>query len=623
MSREQKTTGSGVDFSIDGWVVRPSRGLIQRNGQEQRLKPKVMAVLQCLAAANGEVVTRDELFETVWPGAIVSDATLSQCIVELRQALGESAKEPRLVETVPKVGFRLTRPTRPLEAPSETTAPAGGRRLVFASIAAVLVLAVVAFFVFGLYGPKKGATDDTRSYTIAVLPFVDMSPEQDQGHLSDGLTEELIHSLSQIKELEVTGRTSSFMFKDRNEDLREVAQILGVRYLLEGSVRKSGEQLRVTANLIDARSGSPLWSDTYEKQTVDYFQLQDEIAHAVTVSVGIGIGFAETRVGAVYGTGSIEAYEEAMKAYAGKFDPSRAATLKAIEHLKRATEIDPGYAFAWAALSHIYVVQRDRISDDWQQLAREYRDRAEALGAEDPVVLRFAVFKHIAFEEWDEAEQALQQLIEIYRTPLLKEHLEMTLKTGRAFESVDLARRMLLRDPLNDDLHIWLQHAYLLQERYEEALEEAEVLWELFPAAASAQEGLITALNSRDREQIQRWLDRMLDYPEVHVIYQPMARYLDDSEAALQFLRQLEPQGSAQVYPAAMWAAWHGDPELSLQFQRMMPDPWSFWAPHNRDVRKLQGFKDLLIEMGLPAYWREYGWNDFCQPVGADDFVCE
>ena len=238
-----------------------------------RIKPKAMQVLQCLAGASPEVVTRNELFDRVWPGSVVSDDALTQCIVELRKAFGDSPQHGKVIETIPKRGFRLVPDTAPVEASADDPPPPAKNKLLnwlpAAALVPIILAAVIHFNDARDAGPVAAAVPEK---SLAVLPFVDMSSESDQGHFADGLSEELITQLSRLEGLLVTGRTSSFRFQDSDEDLRTIGGMLGVRHILEGSVRRSGEQIRVTAQLIDVESGFHVWADTYDRPLCRYFR---------------------------------------------------------------------------------------------------------------------------------------------------------------------------------------------------------------------------------------------------------------------------------------------------------------------------------------------------------------
>ena len=210
------------------------------------LMPKPLAVLECLRQAGGEVVTRDQLFEQVWPGGVVSDATLTQCIVELRRAFG-----------------------------------------------AALAVALLAFGAWwyphddAVSVSDSSVQDSVLETSIAVLPFVNMSDEPGNEYFADGLSEELQNMLAKIPQLKVSARTSSFAFRNKDVTVAEIASALNVAHLLEGSVRKTGDRIRISVQLIEAKSGFELWSESYDRTLDDIFAVQDDVATSVVESLRI------------------------------------------------------------------------------------------------------------------------------------------------------------------------------------------------------------------------------------------------------------------------------------------------------------------------------------------------
>ena len=271
----------------------PRRECIRRGTGQTHIHPKPMAVLKRLATARGQVVTREELFDSVWPGAEVTDDALTQCIVELRKVFGDCARHPEVIETIPKVGFRLMLPVRFAEyserSPTDISESDWFENLrsvriprpwyvVFAGCA---LLAVV----FGLWPGSQSGTSEQPLLSIAILPFTDLTGQQDQSELADGLTVELIDALSGYPGLNVTDWVTSREFRDRSADPRIVASRLGVAFLLEGKVRKNGDHLRVTAELTDASSALPLWSGSFDWSPEAPGLIQQGVAGAILVAL--------------------------------------------------------------------------------------------------------------------------------------------------------------------------------------------------------------------------------------------------------------------------------------------------------------------------------------------------
>ena len=236
-------------ITFGSFRFEPASARLWENDAEVRLTRKAALVLAALLERPGAPVSKQELFASVWRGTVVSDDALVTCVQELRKALRDDSKQPVYIETRHRLGYRFAAPV--------TGAPAAAE-------------------------PAQAAPQKPRpeAKTIAVLPFADMSPERDQDYLCEGLAEELIDALTHIEGLRVVARTSSFQFRG-DHDLREVGGKLGVGSLLEGSVRKAGDRLRITVQLIDVATGFHKWSEKFERSASDVFAVQDEIAETV------------------------------------------------------------------------------------------------------------------------------------------------------------------------------------------------------------------------------------------------------------------------------------------------------------------------------------------------------
>src|SRR5688572_16215205 len=280
-------------FQLDGLRVDPQAGEVTGPGGSERLDRKVMGVLMYMARHAGQVVTREDLHAALWPGAVVTDDAATRCFYELRRHLRHAGGDDRyrdVIETLPKRGYRLKAAVgpatvKPAEVPSEVAKPPAARRPRRSTIAlaAAAVLATIGVAVYlsrspPIAEPPAGAA---TVHSIVVLPFLDMSAEKDQGYFADGVAEEILNRLAQSSNLRVTARTSAFALRDQALDVPQIAERLDVDYILEGSVRKSGPRVRITAQLIDARKDVHVWSRSYDGSLDDLFSFQDEIATAV------------------------------------------------------------------------------------------------------------------------------------------------------------------------------------------------------------------------------------------------------------------------------------------------------------------------------------------------------
>jgi adenylate cyclase len=288
------------------------RRIAHADGREELVEPRVMQVLVALAKADGGIVTRDELLESCWNGAIVGEDAIDRVIGRIRR-LAERFEGFRL-ETVTKVGYRLLRRDEVKAAPARADGP-----------------------------------------SICVLPFLNMSDDPQQAYFSDGMTEDVITDLSKVSTLTVLARTTSFSLRQDSAAAPELAERLGVSHLLEGSVRKAGGRVRVTAQLIDGATGAHLWAERYDRPAADIFALQDELTAAIVETLRLQLLPAERQAIEQRGTHHPEAYELYLLArryyLGGGIDFGELRQLEAIERLcRRAVALDPDYAQAWSLI---------------------------------------------------------------------------------------------------------------------------------------------------------------------------------------------------------------------------------------------------------------------------------
>jgi transcriptional activator of cad operon len=246
-----------------------------------------MRLLLCLAGHAGEVVSIDDLLNQVWSGVTVTPDSVYQAVASLRRLLGDDPKRPTYIATVPRLGYRMIAAVRPWTdesiAPAPAPRPRLRRRFTWAAGAALCLALVVAFLIYGK------VANSNRAVSIAVVPFLDLTDKMSHEIFADGMTEELIDKISKIPGLRVPPPTSSFYFKGKKISIADIAKTLGVTYVLDGSVRKSGDRVRVAARLIRADTGYVIWSETYDRPFHDLLMVQDGIAAEVTKALRASI----------------------------------------------------------------------------------------------------------------------------------------------------------------------------------------------------------------------------------------------------------------------------------------------------------------------------------------------
>jgi transcriptional activator of cad operon len=287
---------SGTSLRIGDWCVNPASGQLSRAGDSVRVEARTLRLLLCLAEHAGEVVSVEDLLNEVWAGVIVTPDSVYQAIATLRRLLKDDAKQPRYIATVPRLGYRMVARVSPWSevaaawvAAPQTRRPLGA--LLAAGAALGLALAAALLLQSGVVRGRQTATDGAAPpNSVAVLPFLDLTSQaMDQEFFADGMTEELIDRLSKMATLHVATPTSSFYFKGKNLTLREMAASLGVAYIVDGSLRKSANTLRIAARLVHASDGFIVWSETFDRPIGDELKVQDDIAGAVTQALAASI----------------------------------------------------------------------------------------------------------------------------------------------------------------------------------------------------------------------------------------------------------------------------------------------------------------------------------------------
>jgi TolB-like protein/DNA-binding winged helix-turn-helix (wHTH) protein/Tfp pilus assembly protein PilF len=451
------------------WLVQPDLNRLSDGDRVVTLEPRVMGVLVCLARRPGKIVSADKLLDTVWHGRAHDDNTVYQAVTHLRKALGDDVHQPRYIDTVSKKGYRLICPVTPVaEVPEIALHSPNGRRhrrrnlAIFAGIASIAV-AIVLTVKPELWGRLLPTDDGPRERSVAVLPFVDMSEDGSQQYLGDGVAEELIHVLSNLPDLRVTARTSSFAFRDRKEDIREIGSKLNVATILEGSIRKDGDRIRVTSQLVDIRNGYHLWSQTFDRNTTDLFSIQNEIAVAVAKTF-------EYRQLDALATDDLAARPDELQAYdfyllglhqLRKDTPSSA--MLAIQHLERAIEMDPSFARAYAGLSEGYL-DRYWFEKDQKLLVKAESAAEYALLLDDQSAEAFAALGHIKSLASDHsgAEVAYRKAVAL--NPIdFRAYWWLILeinRQGREDEAFAMVKKALELHPMSGELNSWMGGFY-------------------------------------------------------------------------------------------------------------------------------------------------------------------
>lgn len=319
-----------MKFSFDSHILDTDRRELRRNGSLVAMQPQVFDLLVHLLNHRDRVVSRDDLIALVWGGRIISDSTLDSRVNAARSAVGDNGKDQRLIRTIPRKGLRFV---GAVNGHSDTKPPPATKE-----------------------HPTALALPDRPA--IAVLPFDNMSGDREQEYFSDGISEDIITALSKLRWFFVIARNSSFTYKGKPVHMRQVAAELGVRYVLEGSVRRSGDRVRITAQLNDTSTGSHIWAEHYDRELTDIFAVQDEITDAIVAAIEPQIYAAENFRSRRKPPNSVDAWDLVMRALSHHWRVTRPDSLAAQALLGRAIAIDPnyGHALALSATNHMFGV---------------------------------------------------------------------------------------------------------------------------------------------------------------------------------------------------------------------------------------------------------------------------
>jgi TolB-like protein/DNA-binding winged helix-turn-helix (wHTH) protein/tetratricopeptide (TPR) repeat protein len=633
---------------IGSWRVDPMLDEISSGNKVVKLEPRSMRLLLYLASHPGRVVGIDELLGAVWPNLVVTPQSVYSTVAQLRTSLGDSIDVPTYIVTVARKGYRLIADVKPLEtgtppaaiplahvelpaadehltttdnalrntvaSPSSLRSARSRHGLIAIGVIAIgLILAVVLLKREGVWPrtslpPAAPTPAAATEHSIAVLPLLDLSETHDQEYLSDGLAEELTHTLSQVQGLKVAARTSTFAFKGRGDDIPAIAARLHVSHVLEGSVRKSADRLRITLQLIQTDTGFHVWSKTYDSQHAELFRLQDEVAADVVRAIDGTLIIARSNPRP---DPNPDAYSLLLQGrYYGRRN-TQADRARSIALYENAAAVDPAYALAWAWLAQGYGVQ---AAEGWIPAEigydRSRRAAQRAIALDSQLADGHAALGYVleSFDwNWPAAKIEYTRASELdpssVRAFNLSAHLAITL--GQLDKAENFLRLAEERDPLSPGPLIGLTLVFIRQGRYDEAAavaRQAETLGQQGMHAALCEILLLqhkaeSALTEVEKETNERW--RLSILPRV---YDALGRRLDADRA----LSDLIDKYSHYPYRIAMVYASRGRTDDAfewLEHARQVRDFDIMWIKTEPEFEPLHTdprFAALLTKMALP-----------------------
>jgi len=465
---------------------------------------------------------------------------------------------------------------------------------------------------------------DDRS--IAVLPFEDISPGGDQAYFGNGIADQLRLELQGLDGLRVAGRTSSIA--SAQEDSKTIGEILNVDSILEGSIRKEGNRVRITVQLTHGANGYTIWSESYDRELENIFEMQEEIATSVAGALGVRLGVGGINAFRGAGTLNVEAYE----AYLQGQDPNLTRQER-VRLYERATELDPNYAAAWSQFGlRTLATMWDSDPDQGSEIvSRAYPLvlRGMELNPESAVAQSRLAQVRGAHNDWIGGQQGHMRALELLTDrPLLESYGGVLLRTGRTAYAHEQFALAVALEPLGGPHARMSWHSSLTQGRFAEAKEISNIQG----AANRIENNLDIALNEGDPEKVRAAMQATTKTNvTANALYVPVLAELESPERVLTILRDVYQDENLQwprkLHDIAMVAAYFGDPQFALKVKgqevrastvRMA----AIWYPVMSEVRQLPEFKKLVTDINLVEYWRAYGWADACRPLGDNDFTC-
>ena len=610
--------------------LHPAERQLLIDGVAVPLGARAFDVLSTLVAHHGRVVSKDELLAAAWPGLVVEENNLQVQISALRKLLGTGA-----IATIPGQGYQFTAALDDGESVLPIPAPAPGveearepheadtapppvapGRWSWRMTIAVSLLAMAAIAVgtcSHTRTPAQGSAGGAPAgSSIAVLPFADLSEKKDQEYFSDGLSESLIDQLTQIPNLRVPARTSSFYFKGRSEDITQIASKLRVAHVLEGSVRKSGNTIRVTAQLIRADNGYHVWSETFERNLTDIFTVQDEIANSVVGAL---------RLTMLPGSGQPEPAPASIDAYTlllqGRFAAARSSAIdmrRAVDLFEQSVRLDPNYAPAWSEIASArrwLADYADPAPDENVARARAAVQKALAL---NPNLVQAHIVLAVIHQNYDfdwgktEAEIDTAVRLEPNGVPALALQGFRSYVSGDLDTAIPRLTAVLDRDPFNAGNYRFLALALSASGSLEEAERMMRRGLELSPRMEAghftltrillARHAFAEAVAAAQQESVSLYRRTALA-----VAYQRAGR---EAEARAQLAELIERDAAGAAYQIAEVQAALGEREAALQWLERA------YRQHDsgligmkidalvRDLRQEPRFKEVMKKVGLP-----------------------
>lgn len=436
MEKPQEQEGhSRQPFRVADWEIEPATGHIHCGEEDVKLEPRVMDLLICLASRPGDVFSREELETTVWAGMVVGYDALTSAMIKLRKAFNDDPHHPQIIETISKQGYRLIAPVSEIAQKSSITKESllgdgfsSSMKLRVPNQTWIVAIVMVGILAGGLsywlIAQYRTSSTDTEAIgeeqsgkpAIAVLPFTNMSGDPEQEYFVDGITEDLITEFSRLSNLTIIAWTTSSSYKGKMVQPQNIGNDLGVDYILNGSVRKSGDRLRITAQLVDTGSSKQVWAERYDRKLIQVFELQDEVTNKIVNALSVRITTAEKEKLGRAETNNIAAYDSLLRGLKNFKQRTREGNELARDAYRHAIELDPTYARPYGALavslSHAYRRGYIELSaEEAYTRALELAKKAVSLDQSSPQAYWALGYVYLFQRQYEEAAAATKQAV--------------------------------------------------------------------------------------------------------------------------------------------------------------------------------------------------------------------
>src|SRR5687767_3687834 len=555
-------------YRFGEFTVDADQKVLLRHGKPLLLAPKVLETLLTLVQSGGRIIEKEELMKRLWPDTFVEESNLTYCIVQLRKTLGDEARHPRYIETIPKRGYRFIVDVEEVLSDVAIESKKLPRRIESHVVES----------------HDAASSTSERVASIAVLPFLDLSPDRDQDYFCEGLADELINTLASLPNLQVASRTSSFRFKGTTLDIREVGQRLNVDTVLEGSVRKAGGNFRITTQLVSAVDGYQLWSRKYDRGLEDIFAVQEDIAQSTVRALKVVLSSDDQRALQKVRTTAIEAYECYLRGRQLFYHMRRRSLESARQMYLRAIGIDDHFGSAYAGIADCSAF----LYMDWGGLGSDLvvADRASSKAVEiDPGLSQVHASRGVVLAlrgQFSEAEREFETALDL--------------------------------NPKLYEAHYYYARACFSQGKLDRAAELLEQVTAVHPESIDALSMLGGIYRGQKREQLQKeTFKRCLDAAQNHLEFYPgdirplllgatALIELGETKRGLEWTRralELDSQDPNVLYNAACAFSISGDLGEAIScLEKSLPfcadRKWLDYDSYLDPLRSLPRFQELL-----------------------------